>query len=202
MLYILVHLLDFLKNIKLFVIFLFWQFWSSTPFCIFLMQHSYKQTVCCAGKMRKQPLSWVNDSMRHIVFTTFSFSHRGRVAESSVNVPVFHVDNELCKQCTVVVLTVTEPGKYALPVKNDRWRLWNWAYTLKYITSWFQASVFAWVWHVCRGVGSLNVFFFLKKEGLGWALFFASLSSLEVECLSPPSPPLRAAGPRSGNKTG
>lgn len=138
--------------------------------------------------MRRQPLSWVNDSMRHIVFTTFSFSHRGRVAESSVNVPVFHVDNELCKQCTVVVLTVTEPGKYALPVKNDRWRLWNWAYTLKYITSWFQASVFAWVWHVCRGVGSLNVFFFFKKEGLGWALFFASLSSLEVECLSPPSP--------------
>ena len=37
--------------------------------------------------------------------------------------------------------------------------------------------------------------------GLGWAFFLASLSSLEVECLSPPSPPLlRAAGPRSGNK--
>lgn len=45
------------------------------------------------------------------------------MAESSVNVPVFHVDNELCKQCIVVVLTVTEPGKYALPVKNDRWWL-------------------------------------------------------------------------------
>lgn len=41
-----------------------------------------------------------------------------------------------------------------------------------------------------------------KKEGLGWAFFLASLSSLEVECLSPPSPSLRAAGPRSGNKTG
>lgn len=41
-----------------------------------------------------------------------------------------------------------------------------------------------------------------KKEGLGWALSLASLSSLEVECLSSPSPPLRAAGPRSGNKTG
>lgn len=27
-----------------------------------------------------------------------------------------------------------------------------------------------------------------KKEGLGWAFFLASLSSLEVECLSPPSP--------------
>lgn len=37
--------------------------------------------------------------------------------------------------------------------------------------------------------------------GLGWAFFLASLSSLEVECLSPPSPTLlRAAGPRSGNK--
>lgn len=53
-----------------------------------------------------------------------------------------------------------------------------------------------------RGGESECVFFFFKKEGLGWALFFASLSSLEVECLSPPSPPLRAAGPRSGNKTG
>lgn len=166
------------------------------------MQHSYKQTVCCAGKMRRQPLSWVNDSMRHIVFTTFSFSHRGRVAESSVNVPVFHVDNELCKQCTVVVLTVTEPGKYALPVKNDRWRLWNWAYTLKYITSWFQASVFAWVWHVCRGVGSLNVFFFFKKRGAGLgSLFRVSLQPRSGVSFSP-FPPLRAAGPRSGNKTG
>lgn len=27
-----------------------------------------------------------------------------------------------------------------------------------------------------------------KKEGLGWAFFLASLSSLEVECLSPPPP--------------
>lgn len=40
-----------------------------------------------------------------------------------------------------------------------------------------------------------------KKEGLGWAFFLASLSSLGVESFSP-SPSLRAAGPRSGNKTG
>lgn len=59
--------------------------------------------------------------------------------------------------------------------------------TLKYISSWSRASVFVWVWHVCRGVG-IKKKKQRKKEGLGWAFFLASLSSLEVECLSPPSP--------------
>lgn len=52
--------------------------------------------------------------------------------------------------------------------------------------------MFVWVWHVCRGVK--------KKRGSG--LGFLSRVSLQPRSgvSFPPSPSLRAAGPRSGNK--
>lgn len=111
--------------------------------------------------------------------------------------------HELCKQRHASLLCfwlcmILESMLWPPNSDRSRGRLWNWAHGLWKIHHSTVSGERVCLTVTCLQMGGKKK---RKKRGLGWAFFLASLSSLEVESF-PPSPSLRAAGPRSGNKTG